>query len=450
VRGALGEPAVRGGPVGVFEVEGDPRVHAPLAEVAVQRGRPVPEVVQQGAEVAEVVAEPVGRHRRVLPALVGVRAARRVRGRAQTRLTDLPQPLLLTGFVQEGHARVVLGAVDVLQEAFGAFVGLLASVAAEPHHQPPRPLRHLLQHAGLGDVFDAGQVDERVVDPFEGEGLVLGHPGDGVSGGGDAVEAEDDQGLVRRDGEQLDLRLQHGDQRRLAADQGAGEVEPLLRQERVQVVARDPPRDVGVAGTDQREVLLGQVPQCVVDLGAAATLGEDPVVLLLARGPDPHPGAVVGQHLHAEDGVDHLPVRLGGRAAGVVADHPADRAGVVRRRFGTDHQLMRRELLVQVVQARPGLHHRDPPAGVHRHQAMAVLGPVDHHARVAALPGQARAAPTGEHRDVVLTAHGDGLDGRVDSPWDHHTDRHLPVVGRVMGVRRTGPGVETHLAVDPR
>jgi hypothetical protein len=52
-----------------------------------------------------------------------------------------------------------------------------------------------------------------------------------------------------------------------------------------------------------------------------------------------------------------LPVRWGGGAAGVVADHPADGAVRVGGGFRAEPQAGRRELLVQCVQHYSRLHH---------------------------------------------------------------------------------------------
>ena len=56
-------------------IEWDPRVHATLSEVTVERRLPVAELIEQRAEITEVGGETVGRDRGVLPARPGVRQA---------------------------------------------------------------------------------------------------------------------------------------------------------------------------------------------------------------------------------------------------------------------------------------------------------------------------------------------------------------------------------------
>ena len=86
---AVGGDALRGA-----QLERDPGVHAALPEVPVQRRALVVVALQQLAEVPQVVAEPLGRDRGVLPAFVRLVLARRVGGRAQARLAHVPQPVL--------------------------------------------------------------------------------------------------------------------------------------------------------------------------------------------------------------------------------------------------------------------------------------------------------------------------------------------------------------------
>ncbi|RDI21096.1 hypothetical protein DEU38_11537 [Rhodococcus sp. AG1013] len=136
----LGEPAVAVHPVGGAEVERDPGVHAPLAEMPIQRSGSVVVPIQEVAEVAEVVAESVGRDRGVLPALVGLGFVRRVRGGAQPGLPRLPHLLLVGGVVEDPGA---VGQVPrgVLDEVARLPVRLVLGVAVHLDQQPRVPVR---------------------------------------------------------------------------------------------------------------------------------------------------------------------------------------------------------------------------------------------------------------------------------------------------------------------
>ncbi len=89
VGGALDEPAECRDAIGGDQVEGDPGVHAALAEVPVQGRAGVPELAVELAQVAQVVTQPLGRDRGVLPAFPGVRHVRHPGGGAQSYLADV-------------------------------------------------------------------------------------------------------------------------------------------------------------------------------------------------------------------------------------------------------------------------------------------------------------------------------------------------------------------------
>jgi hypothetical protein len=98
---------------------------------------------------------------------------------------------------------------------------------------------------------------------------------------------EQDRDPLLRAVDQPHLRPEDGAQRPLAADEGAGDVEALLGQEVVEVVARDPARDLGVALADQVGVAVTEVAEPRVDLAAAPALGHDALELFFARRTNP-------------------------------------------------------------------------------------------------------------------------------------------------------------------
>ncbi len=447
----LHEPPVGGHAVGGVQVERDPGVHAALPEVAVQAGPGVAQVAEllvQAAQSAQVLPEPLGGHGRVLPALEGVGPVRHVRGGAEAGLPHLPQLLLVDGVVEERHVGVVLGLVQRVQHAVGPVVRLLDGVGAELHHQEGPAVGEFAERLGI-EVLEPLVVDEPVVDALQGDRLVRQDVRHGLGGLVDPREPQHHQGAFPHDGHEFQLGAQHGDERRLAADQQPGHVEAVFRQQGVEVVAGDPARDAGEAPADLVAVSVPQLPQPPVHGRPQVALPLDPGVLLVAGLAAPEAGAVVEQHLQAGDVVDDLAVCLGGRAAGVVADHAADRAVGVGGGLGAVAQPGGRELPVEFVQDDAGLHHAGVAFGVDGLQPVAVLRPVDHHGRVGALPGQTRPAAPGQHRRPVLPRHGHRLGRRLGRPRQHHADRRPAEVGGVRRVRGPAPGVEPHLAVDP-
>ncbi len=85
-----------------LQIEVDPRVDTPLAEVSIQ-GAVVAVLLEELAEVDEVILELVGMDGRVLPPLPGVLVAGDPRGCAEARLPHFPQVLLLGLVVEELH-----------------------------------------------------------------------------------------------------------------------------------------------------------------------------------------------------------------------------------------------------------------------------------------------------------------------------------------------------------
>ena len=133
--------------------------------------------------------------------------------------------------------------------------------------------------------------------------------------------------------DQCQLRVQDGNQGGLAADQRRRHVEALLRQQRVQVVARHPAGDLRVPGAGLPEVGIPQGSQLAVDLRLPIRAGRDLRVLLVGGGSAPESGAFIEQHLQSGDVVHHLAGPLRRRTAGVVPDHAAQGAVVMGCRF---------------------------------------------------------------------------------------------------------------------
>ena len=242
--------------------------------------------------------------------------------------------------VVELDGRLVLGAAQVVDQSSRLGVGLVLGVAGEDDHEPAATLRQQAQGLGVHPAFPLER-DQPVVEALQLLGLMRRDARRGVGRAGDVRVAEHDQRLGGRLGDQAQLGVQDRDQRALAAGQRPGHVEALLGQQRVQVVARYPARDLRVALADLIGAGLRQLPQGAVDPGAPAAGRDDGRVLLVAGRPGPEPLAVMSQHLEPDHVVDRLAVGLRGRAAGVVADHAAQRAVIVGGRLRAEHQLVR-------------------------------------------------------------------------------------------------------------
>src|SRR5215213_8441177 len=134
------------------------------------------------------------------------------------------------------------------------------------------------------------------------------------------------------------------------------------------------------------------------------------------------------------------------RAAGVVADHAAERAARVGRRIGAEGEAVGLGRLAQAVAHHAGLDAREARRRVERDDAVEVLRAVDDHGNVHRLAVERGAAAARQDGRAVLAAHRDrGLDvGRAAG--QHDVDRHLPIVRRIGRIRGARTGVEAYFA----
>ncbi len=150
-----------------FEIEVDARVHAALAEMAVQVAG-IAVLVEQLAQLAQIAAQVFWRHRRIFPAFPSDRLVRHVRGCAQPSLAHLPDLLFHRRVVVQLHRRRVLLLLERIHQPPRLRVGLVLVGAAELHQQPagagrkqleiPRMQVHRL-HVGHQPVVHAFQRD---------------------------------------------------------------------------------------------------------------------------------------------------------------------------------------------------------------------------------------------------------------------------------------------------
>lgn len=134
----LGEAPEAADAVGGEQVEVDTDVDAAVAEVPV-RGAAQPVLGEQGAEVAQVRAEPGGRHRAVLPAGPRLGAVGHPGGGAGGVLADPPEGALAGGVVDDEAVGGVGGPCQCLGVAPGLGAGGAARLDEEPGAAAGRP-----------------------------------------------------------------------------------------------------------------------------------------------------------------------------------------------------------------------------------------------------------------------------------------------------------------------
>src|ERR1035438_3691661 len=113
-----------------------------------------------------------------------------------------------------------------------------------------------------------------------------------------------------------------------------------FRQKLVEVVSGDTAGDAGKLCPDQIAVAAANRAHLGIDFPlSGAWLGEM-IQILLAGGADRHDGPVVEQNSQLFDVVDRFAAEQGMGATGVISDHSADGAAIVRGRIGREDELM--------------------------------------------------------------------------------------------------------------
>ncbi|CAI4170767.1 hypothetical protein CCOS2040_18555 [Streptomyces albidoflavus] len=416
----LGEAPEAADAVGGEQVEVDADVDAAVAEVPV-RGAAQPVVGEQGAEVAQVRAEPGGRHRAVLPAGPRLGAVGHPGGGAGGVLADPPEGALAGGVVDDE----AVGGVGGPRQRLGVAAGLGAGGAAGLHEEPG---------AAPGQAARVG--DEVGGHPLDGERGVRQQAGGGLGGGGLVGVAEDGQRAGGRGLDQADGGLGDQAEGALGAAEEAGQVGAAFGEQGVQGVAGDAARQFGVAGAEQGEVAVDEVAQAV---GGSGPVARGEVV----------GGAPVGTDVEGVDVVGGRPPgdRVG--AAGVVADHPAEGAAAVRGGVGAEGEAVRGGGVAEPVEDQAGLDAGGACLGVEGEQAVHMPGEVEDDAGAGGLPGDGGARAPGDHGHAVLPADREGGGHVVGVARGDRAERHAPVVGGVHGVQGAGGDGEVGLAGDP-
>ncbi len=244
------------------------------------------------------------------------------------------------------------------------------------------------------------------------------------------------------------LRLEHDHARAFAADQRLRDVEAVLRQERVEVVAGNAARDLRVLRSDLIRETIAQRLEPRIDLAAPPAPSNDRLELVVAGRPNAHAHAVVREDLQLVDVVDGLAGHERVHAARVVADHSAERAAAVRRGVGAEREVVLLSGIAQVIEDDARLHPREAQCGIHLRDVVHVLREVEYDGDVAALSRKGCPSTAGKDWGAVLARQGHGGDDVVRAAREHDADGNLPVVGSVGRVESARPVVEPNLTLD--
>ena len=113
---------------------------------------------------------------------------------------------------------------------------------------------------------------------------------------------------------------------------------------------------------------------------------------------------VVGEDIELDDVLFGLSRHHRMRAAGIVADHPAERVVIVRGRVGPERQLMAFRFLAQPVEHDAGLDARCLGLRIEIDQFVQVFREIEHDRDIAALPGETCSAAARQQRRAEASA----------------------------------------------
>ena len=423
-RRRLDEPAVGVRATRGRQREVDPGVHAAVAEVPV-RQRVEPELGEERVEVAQVGAEPRRRHGGVLPAGVGGLGEADA-GQPGPVLANLPQRERLG---RVGH-REPVERVGVGQQPGGAR-GDLAGVVADDldEHEPVAAGER--RHGGV-TAAPPDDVDDAPVEALDGGRAVGQHGQDGVRGVGHAGVAQRDQLLVRGVGDQADRRPGDDGEGALGAREEAGHVEAALGQQVLEAVAGDLTSERAELGPDRAEVAGHHVAQPREAGGQRRCCWSRGSVLEVQALTAP------GHHVEGDHVVRRAAVAERARPARVVADHPADRAAVVRRRVRSEPQPVRRGGRLQRGLHDPGLDPGRTRLGVELADPGEVPADVHDQAGADGVPRARGAGAPGGDRHPCGAGRVEDRQQLVGAARPGHRLGDDPVEGGVGGVERAG------------
>ena len=221
---------------------------------------------------------------------------------------------------------------------------------------------------------------------------------DVVGGGVDVRVPEHDQRAAGRARDELHLRLEDRDAGPLRADQRARDVEPVLGEQVVEVVAGDAPRDVRVALADEvaRTDRGGRARRAVDLAAAAARRAAASASAASSVGPTACASAVVGEDLAAARRCRRSrPAIIECTPQVLLPIMPPSVQWSCVAGSGPKVRWYRSAASRSASSTIPGSTRATRRCGSSGANAAEVLREVDHHRDVAALPGEARAAARG-------------------------------------------------------
>ena len=431
------------------QIEGHPTVDQPHAEVPVQGGVIVVRVVEP-TQVPEVGTEAFGGHRRVLPARPCVRTSRNERRCTETALAGLPERVLLSGLGVD--AEVDDARAGTAHQRFGSCTRLALRRRTQLDHEPRVAVREAFDALRMLGIHLRELAAKDVVHALEGERPELEERVRRLRRLEDVTIAEHDHDMPRRIREELQRRLEHRDERGLAADEHSPQIEAAVRprEELIEVVPGDSPRDLRVPAANPLRPAIAESTEPREQCPFGAPAPDRAREILFSHPPRMEACAVVEDDVERLDVLDRDAVHLRAHATAVVPEHATETAMTVGRGLWSPRQTERLAGLDELVAHDAWLDRRQPRLGIQPDDPIHALGEVEHHGLVDRLARQRRPTPTRDDRRAQLATHRNCGEHVVLRCGDDDPERDAPVVRCVLRVERAGSCLEAYLALNYR
>ena len=300
-------------PLRSVQVEADPAVDAALAEMPVERGL-IAIFVEQLTQLGQVGADLVGRHGGVFPARPTCRAARNPGGGTQSALAHFPDHLFLRGSSISFMFGTLPCFFSASMQSLRLTVGILFAVAAELDHEEASAGGKECQVGRLVPLLP-DELEQQMVETLQGGRFEREDFHQVVTRLVHVGIAQNEQRARGRIGDQVHRRFEDGDQRAFRTDQCPSDVEVVLGQQLVGIVAGDAPRQLRKTPADLVGIFIAECLEFAVQFAARTTLPDDLFQFLGRRRADAQAHSVV-------PGMNRLrPAALGGGPVRIIPLH---------------------------------------------------------------------------------------------------------------------------------
>ena len=432
----------------VLEVDQRPDVEAADAGVRVEGGAHAV-LVQDAAEAPDEVRQAVGRHRGVLDERDRLGVPLDALEQSLPRLAHPPDVVLFRD-VHRPHDGVAAPRCRQRPLQRGQPVeDFVMVIAGELDHEQRVGIALHEGHAPCVLQLRPRHLQHEPVEEFDRRRSVGEDERDGLQRLLQVVEVQDGDDRVRRAGHQADGRLGRQGQCSLRPHDQPRQIE-RAEEQLGQVVAGDPAENLRVAAVDLVALGLYGLQHRAVEASLPRRLPHLRRELRVIERVERHLLPADTQNAHPFHVIDHLAVDDGTSAAGVVADHPAQRRPVAGGGVGSQPQAEARRRGVEVILHDTGLHPSQTAVGIDLQDPVHVLGAVQHDGAADRLPGQARPATARQHRNARVRAQAQRGGNIVSVARQNHADGQDLVDAGVRAVEDAGEVVEPHRAAHGR